>query len=102
SSLRRWCARGSLAVSSRRGERTRPMTHALLPHHKLHAFGVAMKLLDAVREARIRNSNLRDQAMRAAKSAALNAAEGAGRVTRADARGDRAQPRWRISEGGLG
>jgi four helix bundle protein len=60
------------------------MTHALLPHHKLHAFGVAMRLLDAVREARIRDSHLRDQAMRAAKSAALNAAEGAGRVTRAD------------------
>jgi four helix bundle protein len=60
------------------------MTHALLPHHKLHAFGAAMKLLDAVREARIRDCHLRDQAMRAAKSAALNAAEGAGRVTRAD------------------
>jgi four helix bundle protein len=60
------------------------MTHALLPHHKLHAFGVAMRLLDAVREARIRDCHLRDQAMRAAKSAALNAAEGAGRVTRAD------------------
>jgi four helix bundle protein len=60
------------------------MTHALLPHHKLYAFGVAMRLLDAVREARIRDCHLRDQAMRAAKSAALNAAEGAGRVTRAD------------------
>jgi four helix bundle protein len=60
------------------------MTHALLPHHKLHAYDVAMRLLDAVREARIRDSLLRDQAMRAAKSAALNAAEGAGRVTRAD------------------
>jgi hypothetical protein len=51
------------------------MTHALLPHHKLHAFGAAMRLLDAVRDARIRDSHLRDQAMRAAKSAALNAAE---------------------------
>ena len=73
-----------MAGSSRRGERTRPMTHTLLPHHKLHAFGVAMQLLDAVREARIRDSHLRDQAMRAAKSAALNTAEAAGRVTRAD------------------
>ena len=55
-----------------------------LPHHKLHAFGVAMRLLEAVRAAGIRDSHLRDQAMRAAKSAALNASEGAGRVTRAD------------------
>src|SRR3982074_2451847 len=55
-----------------------------LPHHKLEAYGVAMRLLEAVREARIRDSHLRDQAMRAAKSACLNAAEGAGRVTRAD------------------
>jgi hypothetical protein len=39
-----------------------------LPHHKLEAYGVAMKLLAAVREARIRDSHLRDQAMRAAKS----------------------------------
>ena len=43
-----------------------------------------MQLLEAVRAAGIRDSHLRDQAMRAAKSAALNAAEGAGRVTRAD------------------
>jgi four helix bundle protein len=55
-----------------------------LPHHKLEAYGVAMKLLEAVREARIRDSHLRDQAMRAAKSACLNAAEGAGRVSPAD------------------
>ncbi len=60
------------------------MTPILLPHHKLKAFGVAMQLLEAVREARIRDSHLRDQAMRAAKSAALNSAEGAGRVSRAD------------------
>src|SRR3982074_1423151 len=55
-----------------------------LPHHKLEAYGVAGQLLEAVRDARIRDSHLRDQAMRAAKSACLNAAEGAGRVTRAD------------------
>ncbi len=60
------------------------MTNTLLPHHKLQAFGVAMQLLAAVREARIRDSHLRDQAMRAAKCAALNASEGAGRVSRAD------------------
>jgi len=55
-----------------------------LPHHKLLAYGVAIQLLEAVRETRIRDCHLRDQAMRAAKSACLNAAEGAGRVTRAD------------------
>src|SRR3974390_48427 len=55
-----------------------------LPHHKLQAYGVALRLLEAVRDARIRDCHLRDQAMRAAKSACLNAAEGAGRVTRAD------------------
>ncbi len=55
-----------------------------LPHHKLHAYGVALKLLDAVRAAKIRDAHLRDQAMRSAKSACCNSAEGAGRVTRAD------------------
>src|SRR5271156_4645348 len=55
-----------------------------LPHHKLQAYGVAIQLLEAVRSARIRDCHLRDQAMRAAKSACLNAAEGAGRVSRAD------------------
>jgi four helix bundle protein len=56
----------------------------LLPHHKLHAFGVATELLVAVRDAGIRETHLRDQAMRAAQSACLNTAEGAARVTRAD------------------
>ena len=55
-----------------------------LPHHKLVAFGVAQELLIGVREARVRDAGLRDQALRAAKSACLNCAEGAGRVTRAD------------------
>ena len=60
------------------------MDHALLPHQRLYAFEAAMKLLEAVRDAKIRDSHLRDQAMRAAKSACLNTAEGAGRVSRAD------------------
>jgi four helix bundle protein len=60
------------------------MQNHLLPHHRLQAYGVAMQLLAAVRGARIRDCHLRDQAMRAAKSACLNTAEGAGRVTRAD------------------
>jgi four helix bundle protein len=62
---------------------------SLLPHHRLRAYGVAVKLLLAVREAGVRDRVLRDQALRAAKSACLNCAEGAGRVTRADkARGE--------------
>jgi four helix bundle protein len=55
-----------------------------LPHHKLHAFGVAKELLLAVKAADVRDVHLRDQATRAAQSACLNCAEGAARVTRAD------------------
>ncbi|NUP07489.1 MAG: four helix bundle protein [Polyangiaceae bacterium] len=55
-----------------------------LPHHKLVAYSVAVELLVAVKAARIRDSKLRDEALRAAKSACLNCAEGAGRVTRPD------------------
>ena len=55
-----------------------------LPHQKLMAFGVAKEMLLAVKSANIREAGLRDQAMRAAKSACLNCAEGAGRFTRAD------------------
>ena len=55
-----------------------------LPHHKLVAYEVAVRLLRAVREARIRDAYLREHAMRAAKSACLNTAEGAARVSRAE------------------
>jgi four helix bundle protein len=55
-----------------------------LPHHKLIAFGVATELLLAVRACHIRDATLRDQALRSSKSACLNTAEGAGRVSRAD------------------
>ncbi len=55
-----------------------------LPHQKLLADEVAMKLLESVRDAKIRDAHLRDQAMRAAKSAVLNTAEAAGRASRAD------------------
>ncbi|HEU4383911.1 MAG TPA: four helix bundle protein [Anaeromyxobacteraceae bacterium] len=55
-----------------------------LPHHKLVAYTVARDLLLAVRAAEIRDGKLRDEALRSAKSAALNCAEGAGRVSRAD------------------
>ncbi len=56
----------------------------LLPHHKLIAYGVACELLLAVRAANIRDAKLRDEANRSSKSAALNTAEGAGRVSRPD------------------
>jgi four helix bundle protein len=55
-----------------------------LPHHNLIAYAVAVDLLRAVHGARIRDAGLRDQAMRAAKSAGLNIAEGAGRVSKPD------------------
>jgi four helix bundle protein len=63
---------------------TNTTQNSLMPHHRLRAHGVAVQLLGAVRAARIRDRVLRDQALRAAKSACLNCAEGAGRVTRAD------------------
>jgi four helix bundle protein len=56
----------------------------VLPHHKLHAYGVARELLLAVLRCSIRDAKLRDEAVRSAKSACLNCAEGAGRVTRGD------------------
>src|SRR5919204_6563915 len=55
-----------------------------LPQHRLIAYGVARDLVVAVVAARIRDSGLRDQALRAATSAVLNTAEGAGRVSAAD------------------
>ena len=59
-------------------------TRSSLPHHKLLAYQAAVELLLAVKAANIRDAKLRDEAMRSAKSTCLNAAEGAGRVTRAD------------------
>src|SRR3954451_25458308 len=58
----------------------------LLFHEKLIAWQVACELLRAVREARISDANLRDQALRAAQSACLNIAEANGRVAPADRR----------------
>ena len=56
----------------------------VLPHHRLVAYSVARELLVAVLACRIADPKLRDEAHRSAKSACLNCAEGAGRVTRAD------------------
>jgi four helix bundle protein len=55
-----------------------------LPHERLLAYQVACELLVAVRDARISDAKLRDQALRAAKSACLNIAEANGRVAIAD------------------
>src|SRR5438067_6573267 len=57
-----------------------------LPHEKLIAYRVACDLLVAVVEANIRDPKLRDQALRAAKSACLNIAEANGRASPADRR----------------
>ncbi|MCA1826826.1 MAG: four helix bundle protein [Myxococcales bacterium] len=56
-----------------------------LPHENLIAYQVACDLLVAVFKADIRGSDLRDQALRAARSACLNIAEANGR----DSPGDR-------------
>ena len=58
--------------------------HRLLPHHRLHVYGMAVEMLVVVRDAQIRDVKLRDESLRAAKGACLNLAEGAARVTRAD------------------
>jgi four helix bundle protein len=50
----------------------------------LVAYHVAVELLVLVRDARLRDTGLREQALRSAKSVCLNIAEGAGRVSRAD------------------
>ncbi len=55
-----------------------------LPHHRLAAFHVAVELLCIVKGAQIRDAKLRDEALRAARSACCNVAEGAGCFTRAD------------------
>ncbi len=55
-------------------------------HHRLVAYQVALQLLAAVRSAGIKDATLRDQALRAAKSACLNTAEGAGRFSAGDKR----------------
>src|SRR4051812_189548 len=57
-----------------------------LLHEKLIAWQVACELLRIARDARISDSKLRDQAMRAAQSACLNIAEANGRVSLPDRR----------------
>src|SRR5258708_22158847 len=69
----------------RRRERTDAMHNSpSLPHHRLHVFAVAREMLLAIRDAPIRDTKLRDEALRAAKGVCCNCAEGAGRVSRAE------------------
>ena len=84
----RFAALSASVATSRSHERVVPL-HAsssspVLPHHKLIAYSVAKELLLSVLRCSIRDAKLRDEAVRSAKSACLNTAEGAGRVTRAD------------------
>ncbi len=58
-------------------------SNSLLPHHRLRVYGVALKLLGAVRDARITDRDSRDQALRSAKGACRNIAA-AGRVSGGD------------------
>src|ERR1700682_4357457 len=55
-----------------------------LPHEKLVAYQAARQLLTLVREARIFNPRIREQALNAASSACLNIAEATGRAGRGD------------------
>ena len=55
-------------------------------HEKLVAYQVACDLLVAIVHSGIRDRDLRDQALRAAKSACLNIAEANGRASPADRR----------------
>jgi four helix bundle protein len=60
--------------------------HHQLPHQRLDVWTLALALVREVRAQRITNADLRDQATRAATSAALNLAEGAARNGRDGAR----------------
>ncbi len=59
-------------------------TNRKMPYEELIAFQVARELLLAVHGAQIADPKLRDQALRAAKSACLNIAEATGRGSTAD------------------
>ena len=51
-----------------------------LPYQNLIAYQVARELVVIIREAKIADAKLRDQALRSAKSVCLNIAEGTGRT----------------------
>ena len=54
------------------------------PHHHLIGYRLALELVKLVASVEIGDANLRAQARKSAASAALNAAEGAARNSRAD------------------
>jgi four helix bundle protein len=55
-----------------------------LPHHSLNAWNACLELARAVRAASISDPQLREQALRAAKSACLNCSEGSGKSLQGD------------------
>ena len=57
-----------------------------LPHQNLIAYQVARELVVIVREAKIADAKLRDQALRAATSSCLNIAEAVGHLHENDKR----------------
>ena len=59
-------------------------TPSQLPHHRLRVYRAALELLRAVRAANITDRDMREQALRAAKSVCRNIAEASGRVSPAD------------------
>lgn len=63
-----------------------PSDHSLMPHRRLRAHGVAVEFLLAVKAAELRDRTLREQALKSAKSACANTAEGAGRSLQGEKR----------------
>ena len=61
-----------------------PGSAPVIPFQRLDAYRVARELARVVCTAGIADAELRDEALRSAKSACLNSAEGAGRVSRPD------------------
>jgi len=55
-----------------------------MPHHKLLGYQLALELVQLIGRIRIADAKFREQARKSAASAALNAAEGAARFSRAD------------------
>lgn len=56
----------------------------VMPHHKLIGYQLALELVRLIASVRISDARLREQARKSAVSAALNAAEGAGRYSQGD------------------
>ena len=69
------CAKGGMSP-------TNPIPS--MPHHKLIAYQLALELVRLIASIRISDPRLREQARKSVASAALNAAEGAGRYSQGD------------------